>query len=58
MYLPAFRSCLRLLSYFTSFLSFCSLLYLLLPIHFPINGHGLTKQGEAVVSKVSCQGML
>lgn len=31
---------------------------LLLPIHFPINGHGLTRQGKAVVSELSCQGML
>lgn len=49
---------LQLSPHFTSFLSFCSLLYLLLPIHFPIHGHSHTKQGKAVVSKISCQDML
>lgn len=43
---------------FPSFLfSLCSN-NLLLPIYFPMNGHSLTKQGKAVVSKISCQGML
>lgn len=43
---------------FPSFLfSLCSN-NLLLPIYFPMNDHSLTKQGKAVVSKISCQGML
>lgn len=30
----------------------------MLQIYFPMNGHNPTKQGKAVVSKISCQGML
>lgn len=43
---------------FASFLfSLCSK-NLLLPMYFPMNNHSLTKQGKAVVSKISCQCML
>lgn len=43
---------------FASFLfSLCSKNQLL-PIYFPMNDQSLTKQGKAVVSKISCQCML